>query len=157
MKYENAIKLSLSIITCELAGIVGSFFTISSVKTWYVGIIKPVFNPPNWIFGPVWTILFVLMGISLWIIWTSKESKEKRRGLILFFIQLGLNVLWSVLFFGLHLLLLSFVEIILLWIFILLTILEFKKISKNASYLLWPYIIWVSFAAILNLSIWILN
>lgn len=151
------VKLIFAILISQLAGIIGSLFTITSTNSWYTTIIKPSFNPPNWIFGPVWTLLYLLMGTSLYLILTTKKSKNRKIGLYLFFTQLVLNTLWSILFFGLHSPLAAFIEIILLWISILLTIKYFYKVNKKASYLLIPYILWVTFAAILNLSIVIIN
>jgi tryptophan-rich sensory protein len=160
----NYLKLIASIIICQLAGIIGSIFTISSVNTWYTKLNQPVFNPPSWIFSPVWISLYLLMGISLYIIWNKKtvlkiKSKIKtwKIALWVFGIQLVLNSLWSILFFGLKSPLLAFIEIIFLWISILLTMIYFKKFSKISFYLLIPYILWVSFALILNLSYVILN
>lgn len=151
------IKLIISIVIAQLAGIIGSLFTVTSGNSWYSSITKPSFNPPNWIFGPVWTLLYLLMGISLYFIWTSKKSKNRKIALYFFFTQLVLNSLWSILFFGLQNPLLAFIEIIILWIAILLTILYSFKVKKTAAYLLIPYILWVTFAAILNFSIFILN
>lgn len=153
---DKFFKLTGSIIICELAGIIGTPFTISAIPNWYASLEKPFFSPPNFIFGPVWTILYFLMGVSLYLIWNSK-SKNKTHALKLFFAQLCLNAFWSIIFFGLENPLLAFGEIILLWITIILTIKAFSKISKSAAYLLIPYIVWVSFAMILNLFIVILN
>lgn len=151
-------KLIITIIICELAGIVGSIFTVSSIPTWYAGIIKPELSPPNWIFGPVWTTLFLLMGISLYLVWEKRSvNKNTSIALGIFAIQLVLNTLWSIIFFGLRSPGGAFVEIIFLWIAILATIIYFSKISRAAAWLLVPYILWVSFAAYLNFSIWILN
>lgn len=138
-----------------LAGFIGSYFTISSINTWYVTLTKPSFNPPNFVFGPVWTILYILMGISLYLVLSSKKKKDF--ALKLFSAQLILNASWSLVFFGLHNLLLSLINIVLLWIAIVWTIKEFIKINKTAGYLLIPYILWVSFASILNFSIFLLN
>jgi tryptophan-rich sensory protein len=158
MEIKKIFKLVFSIIICQLAGIIGSFFTSSSVSTWYTTLKKPSFNPPNWVFGPVWITLFVLMGISLYLIWTKGiKTKKARIALILFGIQLLLNILWSIIFFGLKSPFYAFIEIIILWIAILLTIMRFYKISKTAAYLLIPYLLWVSFAAIVNFSIFYLN
>lgn len=145
-------KLLLAIAICQGAGLIGSFFTIPSVNTWYVTLNKPFFNPPSWIFGPVWTILYLLMGISLFIVWGKKKANLKW-----FWIQLILNASWSIVFFGLKSPLLAFIIIVLLWISIFKTIKAFKKIDKNAAHLLIPYLLWVSFASILNLSIVLLN
>jgi benzodiazapine receptor len=152
----NYFKLIFSIVICQLAGVIGSFFTVSSVSTWYVTLNKPFFNPPNWLFGPVWITLYFLMGISLYLIWNNVD-KDTKSARIVFFIQLGLNTLWSLLFFGLKSPFLAFIEIIVLWLFILLNILFFYQKSKAASYLLIPYFVWVSFASVLNFSIFYLN
>lgn len=149
---SKLIRLILSIALCEGAGIIGSFFTFQSVSTWYPTLIKPVFNPPAFIFGPVWTTLYLLMGVSLYLVWGKKKTKLKW-----FWKQLLLNVLWSVAFFGLKSPILGLLIIILLEISIILTIKSFSRVNKTATYLLYPYIAWVSFATILNLSIVILN
>lgn len=157
---KNISKLIVSIGLCLGAGIVGSFFTVSSPPagglTWYATLNKPFFSPPNWIFGPVWTILYIIMGVSLYLVWVSK-SKLKQKGINLFLIQLGLNVLWSVIFFGLKNPVLALVDIVALWGVIFLTIKSFYKINKLAGNLLIPYLLWVSFATLLNLSIVVLN
>lgn len=149
-------KLVLSLLVCLGAGIIASVFTVSSIPSWFVTLNKPFFSPPNWIFGPVWTTLYILMGISLYLVWVSK-SKIKQKAITLFFIQLELNVLWSILFFGMKSPILAFVDIVVLLITIFLTIKSFYPISRLAAYLLIPYILWVSFAALLNLSIALLN
>ena len=151
---EKIWKLVISILVPFVASAIGGLFTASSVSTWYFNLVKPPFNPPNWIFGPVWTILYLLMGISLYLVWVNKYDKA---ALTVFGVQLFLNVLWSVLFFGLQKPLFSFVEIIILWISILITIIYFYRINKISAYLLVPYLLWVSFAAILNFAIFILN
>lgn len=154
----NSLKFIASIAICELTGIAGGFFTASLVSTWYSILNKPSFSPPNWVFGPVWTILYFLMGVSLFLVWKRGfETKKSRIALYIFFGQLALNFLWSILFFGLHSPHLALVDIIVLWIVILLTILKFMTISKVAAYLLIPYLLWVSFAAVLNFNIWKLN
>ena len=152
------IPLVLSIGVCFLAAGIGSRFTTSAIDTWYTTLQKPFFNPPNWIFGPVWTLLYLIMGISLYIVWIAKvEKKAKLQGITFFFIQLALNVLWSILFFGLKSPTAALIGIIFLWLAIFLTIRSFLQISKKAGWLLIPYLVWVSFATILNLSIVILN
>lgn len=156
MKLNNTLKLIVSVAVCELAGIVGSVFTVSSIPTWYAGLAKPALNPPAWVFGPVWTILYFLMGVSLWLIWKS-GAKEKTRAIWLFIVQLALNAVWSPVFFGAQSIGGALATIVLLWAAIVLTILIFKKISKPAAWLLFPYILWVSFAAYLNFAIWMLN
>jgi translocator protein len=148
----NFLKLLFSILIAQLAGIIGGIATAGSVKSWYLtDLIKPSFNPPSWVFAPVWTLLFFLMGISLYLVWNKKNN------LFWFWTQLFLNTLWSFLFFGLRSPTLAFYEIIILWFAILMTIIKFKKYHKTASVLLWPYLAWVSFAAFLNYSIMILN
>lgn len=151
-------KLIVSIGLCEGAGIVGSIFTVSAIPAWYATLIKPSFNPPGWIFGPVWTTLYLLMGISLYRVWEKGSKKKKVRYAITFFgIQLLLNALWSIIFFGAHNLVGALVEIVLLLGFLVATIVKFIKIDKLAAYLLIPYFLWVSFATLLTYSIWKLN
>jgi tryptophan-rich sensory protein len=158
MKIESIPKLAASIIICLMAGFIGSIFTVDSIQTWYPEIEKPFFNPPDRVFGPVWTTLFVLMGISLYLVWSRGiKTNDAKIALTLFAAQLVLNVLWSIIFFSLKSPLYAFIEIVLLWVAILFTIIWFSKISKTAGYLLVPYILWVSFAAVLNLSIFLLN
>ncbi len=152
------IKILISILICQLAGVIGSFFTTPSIPGWYAGIEKPSFSPPNWVFGPVWITLFILMGISLYLIWSQGlENKKVKAALSIFGIQLILNTLWSFLFFGLHSPFYAFIGIIILWLLILLTVVKFYEIHRKAGLLLLPYIFWVSFAAILNFFIWRLN
>lgn len=154
----NYLKLLISILICQLAGIIGSFFTVSSVNGWYAALIKPSFNPPSWIFSPVWITLYLLMGISLYLVWVNKSNhNSKKVAYIIFGAQLFLNSLWSILFFGLRSPLAAFIEIIILWFAILFTMIYSYRISKISSYLLIPYIAWVSFAAVLNLSLLYLN
>jgi tryptophan-rich sensory protein len=157
-KLKKTILFFVSIAIPLLAGFVGSMSTSSSVSSWYQTINKPVFNPPNSVFGPVWTTLFILMGVSLYIVW-SKGLKKKgvKKALGVFGIQMLLNIAWSFMFFGLRSPLLGLIEIVVLWVAILYTIILFYKISKTASYLLIPYILWVSFAAVLNFAIFLLN
>lgn len=158
MKTNKFILLIISIGVCFLAGAIGSVFTVSAIPTWYAALQKPAFSPPNWIFGPVWTGLYLLMGLSLYLVWSSHgKSKEKRVSLQLFFIQLMLNVLWSVVFFGFRSIFYAFVVILFLWLMILMTSLSFMKVSKVAGWLFLPYLLWVSFALLLNFSILILN
>lgn len=155
---SKSLKFITSILVCEAVGLLATPFTISSIQTWYSTLNKPSFSPPNWVFGPVWTILYFMMGVAAYIIWSKGlASKKIRYALSFFLIQLFFNFLWSIIFFGLRSPVLAFINILLLWIFIFLTILKFHKISKSAAYLLIPYLIWVSFASILNFSIIILN
>jgi translocator protein len=158
MKLSKPLMLTLCVVGCLIAGIIGSFFTTPSIKTWYADLVKPAFNPPNWLFGPVWTLLYILMGVSLYLYLQQwKGTREQKTGLAFFGIQLVLNALWSIIFFGLHMPLLAFAEIILLWMSILLTLLNFRKVSKAAAWLLVPYLMWVSFASALNFAIYFLN
>ena len=148
-------KLSLLIffiILCQFAGLIGAIFTYPAIDSWYLTLNKPFFSPPNFIFGPVWTILYLLMGISIFMVWGNKKVNINW-----FWLQLGLNIFWSIIFFGLRSPTLGFLVILLLWYTIFRTIKEFDKYNKTASYLLYPYIIWVSFASLLNFSIMILN
>jgi benzodiazapine receptor len=151
-------RFVISIAICQLAGIIGSVFTAPAVPTWYAVLNKPSFNPPNWLFGPVWITLYVLMGISLFLVWRkSLDIPAVKTGLTVFGAQLVLNILWSVAFFGLRSPVAGLLVIVALWIAILLTILRFTRVSEFAAILLVPYIVWVSFAAILNLSLFLLN
>ncbi|MGB9929670.1 MAG: TspO/MBR family protein [Methanosarcina sp.] len=154
----NIFKLITSIVICLLSGVIGSVFTASSIENWYVLLEKPALNPPSWIFSPVWTILYILMGISLYLVWEKGlQYPGVKFGITIFAIQLVLNTLWSIVFFGLRNPFYGFIEIIFLWIAIVITIWQFYKISKTASYLLLPYLLWVTFATYLTYSIWILN
>jgi len=155
MKRNNFIKLIISVIVAELAGVIGSIFTSSSVSTWYRTLPKPAFNPPNWVFSPVWIALFLLMGIAAFLIWKKGwKHKGVRVALFVYAIQLVLNIFWSIIFFGWRSPAAAFSEILLLWLAILLTIILFSRLSRAAAWLLVPYILWVTFAAVLNFSIW---
>lgn len=156
--FDKVLKFIISIIICQSAGIFGSLFTIEAVPDWYATLTKPAFTPPSWVFGPVWISLYFLMGISLYIVWTS-ESKTKTRKVffIVFGIQLILNALWSLLFFGLKSPSLGLVDIILLDIMVIITIIYAKSISKFAAILLIPYLVWIIIASILNFAILLLN
>jgi benzodiazapine receptor len=158
INFNEILKMIISIIICQLAGVIGSVFTSPAIPSWYVTLSKPSFTPPNWVFAPVWTSLYLLMGISAFLVWRRGiDNPQVNLALRFFIIQLVLNSFWSVLFFGLRSPLLGFVEIILLWFFILLTIINFFKVLNTAGILLLPYILWVSFAAVLNFSLWRLN
>lgn len=155
---RTPLKFVLSIIVCLGAGLVGSVFTIKNIPTWYAWLNRPTFAPPNWLFGPVWTFLYVLMGISLFLVWRQSSSEVKvKRSLILFFVHLFFNILWSIIFFGLHQIFLAFLVILILWLMIVAVISNFYKINKTAAYLLMPYLYWVTFASVLNYSFWLLN
>lgn len=158
MKKTNYIHLGVSIALCHLAGIFGAIFTSQTVSTWYVALEKPTFNPPGWIFAPVWLTLYTLMGIALYLVW-KKGIKKKivKIAVSIFIIHLILNAFWSLLFFGIQMPMYAFFEILVLWIFIVWTIALFFNISRPASFLLIPYFLWVSFAMVLNFYIWQLN
>jgi len=179
VKYNNFLKLLASIIICELAGATGSVFTSSEIGVWYKNLKKPAFNPPNWVFGPVWTIVFILMGVSLYLVWSKKWEPRKRIGqdealnslsqkflsgawrrlniVLIFGTQFVLNILWSVIFFGLHNPGVAFFELLMLWFAVVFTMVNFRRVSKATTWLLFPYILWISFAGILNYFVWILN
>jgi benzodiazapine receptor len=158
VKTKDVVTLLICILICQCAGLIGSLFTRPSIPTWYATLDKPHFTPPNWIFSPVWISLFLLMGISLFLIWRRGLVERKVRVALGFFgAQLIFNILWSMLFFGLRSPLAGFIDIAVLWVAIALTIFYFLKVSKTAGLLLVPYIVWVSFASMLNGYIWRLN
>jgi tryptophan-rich sensory protein len=151
-------KLIVSVVGCEAVGNIGTIFTAPKIPTWYAGLVKPAFQPPSWLFGPVWTALFLLMGIAFYLVWSGKGMAGARKtAMWVFGIQFVLNVLWSALFFGMQSPLLGFICIAGLWIAIVLTIKAFHDVSRPAAYLLVPYIAWVSFAAVLNYAVMMLN
>jgi len=157
-RYRNAGKLAGSIAACHGAGGIGSFFTTPKISTWYVGLEKPAFTPPNEVFLPVWLTLYTLMGIAIYFIWRQGFEKEGvKTAFTLFWVQLGLNAIWSVVFFGLESLLGGMVIIITLWVLLLIIIIRFFKISRVAGGLLVPYIVWISIASSLNTWVWVLN
>ncbi len=148
----------VALVIPQLAGFIGALFTSPNINSWYNNLLKPELAPENWVFMPVWTILFLMMGIALGLVWTkTAEGGLKKRALIFFTIQLVLNTLWSIIFFGFQNPGLAFVEIIFLLIFILATAISFWKVNRWASILLWPYFAWVSFASYLNYQLWFLN
>lgn len=148
----------VSVALCQLSGVIGAYFTFPSISGWYVYLNKPSFNPPNWLFGPVWTILYTVMGISVFLVWREGgRGRQNRRALATFGVQLVLNALWSPAFFGLRSPIAGLVVITALWFAIVFTMVEFFKLSGKAALLLVPYVLWVSFAALLNFSILIMN
>lgn len=157
MGMRKLIKLVVAIGASLAAGAVGSLATIPNIPTWYAELEKPFFNPPNWVFGPVWTLLYVLMGISLYLVWTATSKKPKRPLYTLFGVQLALNTLWSLVFFGLHAPWAGVAIIVLLWACIIATMRLFWPVSKVAAYLLIPYAAWVTFATVLNTAVALLN
>ncbi len=156
---NKGLRIALVVTTCLVVGYLSGMATRESITTWYPTLIKPSFNPPNWVFAPVWTVLYCMMGVAGGLVWNQLESQpeEVKKGFKFFIIQLGLNALWSYLFFSLHNPFLALIEIILLLLMIFETYVVFKKINRIAGILMVPYLIWVTFATILNASIWWLN
>jgi len=151
---QQFISLAVWLIVCFAAAGVGSLFTPGE---WYVTLRKPAWTPPGYLFGPVWTLLYALMGTAAWLIWTRFGFADARTALTLFIVQLILNAVWSWLFFGLHNPGLAFFELLLLWVAILATVIAFWQKRADAGALLLPYLAWVTFAAVLNFAIWRLN
>ena len=151
-------KFIIAVLIPLAVGSLAGYFTASSVNGWYTTLVKPSFNPPNWLFAPVWTSLYIMMGIALFLVWNSGAAEDvKSTAVTLYIVQLALNFLWSFVFFYAQQPGWALVNIILMWIFIFLTILWFGKISSLSAWLLVPYICWVSFATVLNFAIWKLN
>ena len=158
MGARNAIKLVVAIVACQGAGAIGSIFTAAAIPTWYATLEKPFFTPPNWLFAPAWITLYLLMAIAAFLIWRQGlGQKGVKPALVIFLVQLVLNALWSIAFFGLQSPLYGMVVILALWVAILLTIIYFFRLSTAAGALLLPYILWVSFASALNIAIFMLN
>lgn len=151
------ITIFISILIAQSAGGIGSFFTASSVKSWYVDLIKPSLNPPSWVFGPVWLTLYTLMGIAAALIWQKRDRSYAKWGLCFYGIQLVLNTFWSILFFGMKNPLAALIDIILLLVLIIVATIFFWRVNVWAGVLMLPYILWVSFATYLNYSIWMMN
>lgn len=157
-KKINWFQLGFYTLGSIAVGSLGGIFTASSIKTWYLYIDKPFFTPPSWLFGPVWTLLFAMMGLAFYLVnLYGSKSKELVRAQNIFYVQFALNILWSLLFFGLKQPGVAYLEILVLWYFILLTINSFAKIYKLSSWLLYPYLAWVTFASFLNLGVALLN
>lgn len=158
MSKQNILKLAISWLVCYLAGTIGSLFTQPAVESWYQSLIKPGFSPPDWLFAPVWLVLYALMGIAVYLIWRSGlENKSARTAFVIFFIHLLINVGWSIVFFGFQNIFWGLMTIMILWGFILFLLLAFRRVSKLAAVLLVPYWLWVTFAGVLNWFIWLLN
>lgn len=158
MRGNHWLVLSGFILLSEGAGTIGSLFTVPSIPSWYAGLSRSALTPPSWVFGPVWTTLYLLMGIAAYLVWRKgAEKKEVSTALWIFMLQLALNTLWSIIFFGLHSTLGALIEIVVLWLAIVVTIAAFARISRAAALLLLPYLCWVSFASYLTYSIWVLN
>ena len=156
---QKNLRIAAIVLTCLAVGYFSSLITRENIPTWYVTLKKPIFNPPNWVFAPVWTILYIMMGIAAGRVWNKVDNdlQNVKKGMYFFIVQLALNALWSYLFFDIHNLFLSLIEIILLWLMIYETMVQFKKVDKLASKLLIPYLVWVSYATILTASVWYLN
>ena len=155
---KSPVTLLAFVLASIVAGSIGSLVTITGPGSWYSLLVKPVFQPPNWIFGPMWTLLFILMGIAAYLVWERGIDKpEVRFALSVFCIQFVFNILWSFLFFGMQYPLLGLLDIIILWWLILATIMTFYRVRKSAAYFLIPYLAWVSFATVLNATIMLLN
>jgi benzodiazapine receptor len=152
-------KILTVVVTCLVVGYFSGMVTRSAIITWYPTLVKPSFNPPNWVFAPVWSTLYIMIGIAAGLVWDRIESNTTlvKKALVVFAIQLALNALWSYLFFGLKNPMLALLEIVILWLMIYETYVQFGKINKIAGYLFIPYLLWVSFAMVLNASIWWLN
>ena len=157
MKINNAGKLTITLLASLAAGAIGSLFTFQSIPTWYATLHKTVITPPNWVFGPVWTTLYILMAVAAFLVWRENKKDLTKEGLILFGEQLVLNAAWSIVFFGEHEVLFAFVVIVVLWLSILATIFWFFRVSKTAGWLMIPYILWVSFASMLNFAVYLAN
>jgi tryptophan-rich sensory protein len=154
---KRLLPLLVSVLIAEAAGIIGSVFTIKEIPVWYAALLKPSFSPPNWVFGPVWTSLYCLMGISAFLIWQKRKSPVARSGLTIYGVNLVANMLWSVVFFGFHRPEAGLLVILILWSTIIVMIKRFWPINQLASLLLIPYLLWVTFATFLNFAIFRLN
>jgi len=157
MNKTLTLKFLISVLLPLSLGAIAGMFTSQSVPEWYAILNRPSFNPPNWIFGPVWTTLYILMGISFFLIWKQEASKVRNRAILIFLLQLLLNFAWSFIFFYFNMIGLALVEIVLLWISIVMMLVVFYKIKPIASYINIPYLLWVTFATVLNASYYILN
>lgn len=157
MKSSPWAPLGLFLLLAFLAAGIGSLATFTSVDTWYATLRKPSWNPPSWVFGPVWTTLYVLMAIATWRVWRAESSNGARLVVRLYGAQLGLNALWSVLFFGLHRPGAALIDVVVLWLVLIRMLVRFRETDTLAALLWTPYVLWVSFAAVLNAAIWELN
>jgi tryptophan-rich sensory protein len=153
----DLITLVLFVALCLGVGALGAAVTDSSVRTWYAGLAKPSFNPPNEVFGPVWTALYIMMGIAAWRVWRAADRDTTRGPLTLFALQLALNLGWSVVFFGLEKIGAAVATIIVLDVAVMVTTLAFRSVDRLAGLLMLPYLAWVAFATVLNIAIWRLN
>ncbi len=148
MGSRDSVRLVISIAICLVAGLIGSVFTISSIPLWYASLNKPFFSPPDWLFAPAWTILYILMGIALFFIWKAPKVKKTNEGLMLFGAQLIFNIIWSIIFFGFMSIVGGLVSIVVLLILIVMTTAQFYWIDKRAAYLMMPYLLWVAYLCV---------
>jgi translocator protein len=155
---QKIFRFIISLVLCQGAGLIGTVFTVGAIQNWYIYLNKPDFSPPNWIFGPVWTVLYTLMAIALFLVWqTGLNNRVTKIAFWVFIFHLAINALWSILFFGLKSPALALVDITVLWILIVASIYLFYRVRKISAWLLVPYLVWVSFATALNFYIWKLN
>jgi benzodiazapine receptor len=154
---RSLLGLAVWVALCFIAAFVGSVVTYPSIPTWYASLIKPSWTPPAWLFGPVWSALYLMMALAAWLVWRRGGLAATRLPVTLFLVQLGLNVAWSFLFFGLRMPGLAFAEIVILWCAILTTLIVFWRRRAAAGWLLLPYLLWVTFAAALNFALWRMN
>ncbi len=158
MSNKNILLAIFSILIAQMTGIIGSVFTTASIQNWYAFIDKPFFAPPNWLFAPAWITLYTLMGIAAFLVWQKKDNLIARNfALKLYGVHLLFNACWSIIFFGMRNPGLAFIEIVVLWFLILIITIQFFRIRKTAGFLFLPYLLWVSFASVLNFFIWMIN
>jgi tryptophan-rich sensory protein len=157
MKANQIIKLVASLLLPLAIGGIAGIFTTEAIPEWYASLNQPSFNPPNWIFGPVWTTLYVILGISLFMIWKMESSKKRNQAILIFMAQLLLNFGWSFCFFYFKMIGLALIEIVVLWSIIVLMLTRFYKLKPLAAYLNIPYLLWVTFATVLNAAYFFLN
>ena len=150
-------SLAVFLLATFAAGAIGSFATFESVRTWYPTLAKPAWTPPNALFGPVWTALYVAMSVAAWRVWQRTATPSRAAVGWLYALQLALNALWSVLFFGLHRIGLALIDIAALWVVLVVALVRYGKVDRVAGVLWLPYLLWVSFASALNAAIWQLN
>ncbi len=158
--FRPAVKMAVALVVTFLAAAIGSYFTLPSIGTWYAALAHPSFAPPNWVFGPVWTALYGLMAVSAFLVWKNESSANAVRTRVAlgwYVVQLGFNALWSVVFFGWHHIGLALWVLAALWLSIAITMVTFRRLNRAAAWLLAPYLLWVTFAGLLNYSFWILN
>ncbi|HEY6716565.1 MAG TPA: TspO/MBR family protein [Reyranella sp.] len=156
-RLADIVALVLFVALCLGIGALGASVTATSVDTWYAGLVKPSFNPPDEVFGPVWTVLYILMGVAAWRVWRSADRDTTRGPLTLFALQLAINLGWTVVFFGLHKIASAVATIVVLDVAVLVTMLAFRSVDRLAALLMLPYVAWVAFATVLNVAIWRLN